>query len=53
MKEKHLIESKSDKAFSRHRRITEVSDMLNPCAKRKKKPTIEEQFSDNDWKIVR
>lgn len=69
MKEKQPIESRYDKAFSRHRRTSKntkdlivcsaeavmASDsaMLNPCAKRKKLPTIDEQFSDNDWKIVR
>jgi hypothetical protein len=59
MKEKHLIESTFE---PQHKRTSEnakyaimASDsaMLNPCAKRKKPATIEEQFSDNGWEIMR
>jgi hypothetical protein len=59
MKDNHPAESRFE---PRHKRTNKSdkdavmandSAMLNPCAKRKKLPTIEEQFSDNDWKIVR
>jgi hypothetical protein len=52
MKESSFTKSRSDNAFSKHRRVAESSDVFNPCKKKEKQKTLEEQFEDNDWKII-